>query len=92
VPRKKRVVEETTPPPGVPALASGAFSSPLAGYFSSSPGKTMSIMPNQPLEGWITLSFTEPGDEFHLNDQMMMVPQPHFDAAIKQYLGAKAEV
>lgn len=92
MPRKKRVVEEPTPPPAAPALASGAFAAPLAGFFSVSPGKTMSIMPDQPLEGWITLSFTEAGDEFHLHDQMMLVPQPHFDAAIKQYLGAKAEV
>lgn len=93
--RKRRAVPVASAPAAVvvdvpePTVASGIFSSPLSGFFATSPSKTMSILPDQPLVGWVTLSFTDQGDEYHLTDQLMFVPSDHFDAAIKQYQSAQ---
>lgn len=83
--RKPQV--QTAPAPAAAPMASGMFKAPLSGYFAVSPSKTMTILPEQPLAGWVTLAFTDAGDEFHLQDQLMYVPREHFEAAIKQYLG-----
>jgi hypothetical protein len=91
VARKRRVSPKPTPAAAVveTTVASGAIAAPLSGFFAISPAKALSILPDQPLVGWVTLSFTDQGDEYHLTDQLMFVPTDHFDAAIEQYQRAK---
>ena len=66
-----------------------AFSGGIDGFFSIASSKIVSITPNQPYNGWLTLGFTDENDVMGINDQMFYVPEPHFYKTVKRWLASK---
>ena len=58
----------------------------LDGFFSIEASKVVSISPDQPMKGWVTLGFTDEGDPFSLNAQMFYVPEPLLVGAVGKWL------
>ncbi len=69
------------------SVAAGEMQAPYKGFFAISPHKTLTIIPDEPVAGMVTMSYTDTLDE--LNDQMMYVPREILDAAVRQYIGER---
>ena len=67
------------------AVSDPILAGPLAGFFSTSDSKTVSIIEGQPFPDFVMVSFTDENDDMGINAQTFHVPKELFDAAIDAY-------
>ena len=54
--------------------------------FAYDNSKVLSLLVDEPQEGWVTLAFTDESDPLALDSQMMYIPRENFDIVVGEYL------
>lgn len=75
-------------------MVSGTFTSmdagALHGWFAASEGKVLSVVEDQPFDGWLTLMYVNENDHNDLSNQMMTIPRHKFEEVVRKYVESGA--